>query len=99
MVFEPHTFSRIKTFFDDFVESLKASSVDQIYITQVFRAREQGNINKLGQDLARAIGPKATFTGSLKETSIFIKKHMQSFDVICLMGAGDVYKIYDMLKT
>ena len=97
LVFEPHTFSRIKTFFNDFVKNLKKSRVDKILVTEVYAAREKGDRSKLAQKLAQSVGPKATFTGSLKETAMYLKNHLADFDIILLMGAGDVYKLYEML--
>lgn len=98
LVLEPHTFSRIKVFFDDFVRSLAESKVDQIYITDVYAAREKGDGKALSQKLASAVGIKAKYTGSLKQTAAYVRKHLNDFDVICSMGAGDSYKLYDFLK-
>ncbi len=98
LVFEPHTFSRIETFFEDFVSSLKKTNVDKIYITEVFAAREQGNKKSLAQKLAKRVGEKAKFTGSLKETANYIGENLKEFDIILSMGAGDIYKLYDDLK-
>lgn len=98
LVFEPHTFSRIETFFDDFVDSLKNSSVDKIYITEAFAAREKGDKIALAQKLARRVGKKAEFTGSLARTADLARKHLSEFDIVLGMGAGDIYQLYDLLK-
>ncbi|MEX2028346.1 MAG: sugar phosphate nucleotidyltransferase [Candidatus Curtissbacteria bacterium] len=99
LVFEPHTFSRVETFFDDFVSSLAKTNVNQIYITEVFAAREHGDKIVLAQKLAQEVGGKAVFTGSLHQTAEVIKKNMDNFDIILSMGAGDVYKLFDILKS
>ncbi|MBI2598987.1 hypothetical protein HYW40_02110, partial [Candidatus Curtissbacteria bacterium] len=98
LVFEPHTFSRIETFFGDFVSALKKSNVDKIYITEVFAAREKGDKIALAQKLAKGVGEKAKLTGSLVQTAEKARENLKEFDIILSMGAGDVYKLYDLLK-
>lgn len=97
LVLEPHTFSRITTFFDEFVKSLKETNVNKILITEVYAAREKGDKAKLARELAQKIGSKATFTGSLAKTAAYLKQNIADFDVILTMGAGDIYKLYDMI--
>lgn len=98
LIFEPHTFSRIETFFKDFVASLKKTQADKIFVTDVYPAREKGNVSALSKKLASAVGPKAKYTGTLKSTADFLKKE-KSFDVMLSMGAGNSYKFYDLYKN
>ena|SRR3990167_2339484 len=98
LVFEPHTFSRIETFFGDFVSTLKNTKVDRVLITNVYPARERGDKTQLALKLAKKIGDKAKYTGSLEETASYLKDHLIDFDAILSMGAGDSYKLYDLLK-
>ena len=99
LVFEPHTFSRINVFFNEFVSSFKKTNVDSILITDVFAAREKGNRQKLSRKLVKSVGKKAVYTGSVENCANYLKKMIKDFDVILSMGAGDVYKIYDYLKS
>lgn len=99
LVFEPHTFSRISVFFDDFVKNLSRAKVDSIFITEVYAAREQGDSKRLAEDLAKRVGNKATFSGSLEETARYLKKHLGEFDIVLSMGAGGVYKFWDLLNS
>ena len=99
LVFEPHTFSRINVFFNEFVSSFKKTNVDSILITDVFAAREKGNRQKLSRKLVKSVGKKAVYTGSVENCANYLKKMIKDFDVILSMGAGDVYKIYDYLKN
>lgn len=98
LVFEPHTFSRISTFFDEFVKSLKNVKVDKILVTDVYAAREKGDKAKIAKDLARATGQKAIYSGSIEQTARYLRKNLNDYNVILSMGAGDVYKFYDFLK-
>lgn len=98
LIVEPHTFSRVNKFINDFVKSIKNTKVNQIYITDVFAAREKGNSAILSRSLVSKVGSKAKYTGSVENTAREIIKSIKSFDVVLTMGAGDVYKIYDLVK-
>lgn len=98
LVFEPHTFSRINTFYKDFVKNLKQSKVDQILITDVFAAREKGDVKKLSKKLTSSIGTKSVYTGSVSQTARYVKENFKNYDIVCSMGAGDSYKLYDLIK-
>jgi len=99
LVFEPHTFSRIRVFFDAFAKNLSQAQVDSIFITEVYAAREQGNSKKLARKLASAVGGKAVFSGNLEKTAQYLKKHLKEFDIVLSMGAGRVYKLWDLLNS
>lgn len=98
LVFEPHTFSRIETFFDEFVKNLKAAKADRIFITEVYPAREKGNQRALARKLTGEIGPKAIFTGSIEQTAVYLKGHLKDFGVVLSMGAGKAFQLTDLLK-
>lgn len=98
LVLEPHTFTRIETFFGEFAKSLKNTIVDEILITDVYAARERGDVQELPEKLEKEIGTKAKYTGSLEKTANYIKDHIDSFEIILSMGAGNIYKLYDLLK-
>jgi len=99
LVFEPHTFSRIKVFFDEFVKSLSEVKADSIFITEVYASREKGDSRKLAEQLASAVGRKAVFSGSLEKTAQYLKKHLKEFDIVLSMGAGSVYKFWNLLNS
>lgn len=99
LIFEPHTFSRINKFFDDFIKSLKVLKADHIFVTDVYPAREKGDVQSLSEKIANQIGKKATYSGSIEQTASVIKNQLNNFDVILTMGAGNVDKIYDIIKN
>jgi len=98
LVFEPHTFSRINMFFEDFVKTLKKMNVDNILITEVYPAREKGDKEKLARHLQHQVGSKSSYTGSVEKTAKFIKKNLKDFRVICSMGAGNSYRLWDLIR-
>jgi UDP-N-acetylmuramate--alanine ligase len=99
MVFEPHTFSRINKFFEDFVSSLKNINADHIYVTNVYPAREKGDVEKLSKKIVKAVGAKASYSGSIEQTAQILAGELGKYDIVLSMGAGNVYKIYDLLTS
>ncbi len=97
VIFQPHMHTRLQILFNDFVGALELA--DRVIVTDVFTRRES-NINKpTGKDLALAIGgPKATYVGGeLTNVANFISRNAKKDDLILVMGAGDVYKVSDLL--
>lgn len=98
LVLEPHMYSRVSRFFDNFVKEIRSTRADTIYITDIFAAREKSQGNNLSKQLAESIGPKARYTGSIEKTACLVAQNLGKFDCICSMGAGDSYKLYDLVK-
>lgn len=98
LVFEPHTFSRIRTFFNQFVAILKYLTVDKIMITDVYAAREKGNKQHPAKALADKVGSKAIYLGSIEQVSSYLNQNLKHFDIICSMGAGRTWELWDLIK-
>lgn len=97
LVLELHMPSRVNKFFNKFVEAIKNIKVDRVLITNIFLAREKGNKELLSKKLSSSVN-KALYTGSIPDTAAYVKKNIADFDVVCTMGAGDAYKIYELVK-
>ena len=92
-VFEPHTFSRLSYFFEDFVRVF-SNSKTKVLVTDVFAAREKkGRVD--ASDLANAL-KNATYLPFPKVAN-YLKNGVGKSDVVVVMGAGDSYKIVDSL--
>ncbi len=98
LVLEPHTISRVKTFFEDFANSLKNTKADKILITDVFGAREKGDFTTLSKSLVKAVGSRAAYGGDISKSASQIRKNLADYDIVLTMGAGDVYKLYDLIS-
>jgi UDP-N-acetylmuramate--alanine ligase len=96
-VFQPHMHARLKALFPEFVKALQMA--DKAVVTDVYTRRELGINTPTGKDLALAIGsPKGTFIGGdLQSIANFVERNAQKNDVIILMGAGDIYKVTELL--
>ena len=96
-VFQPHTYSRTKAFFDDFVKVLTESGAN-IIITDIYAAREVDTGIVSAQELCNAI-PNAVYKKTFEESAAFIKAFAKRGDIVITMGAGNVYKIGDILLS
>jgi UDP-N-acetylmuramate--alanine ligase len=99
LVLEPHTFSRVKKFFNEFLKAIKNIKVDRVLIIDTYPAREIGNAQKTSEDLAASIGKKSIYTGTINKTASYIKENIKSFDIVCSMGAGQANKLFELIKN
>jgi UDP-N-acetylmuramate--alanine ligase len=92
VVFQPHHHNRTEKLFDDFVDSL--IKTDEVILPEIFdvAGREHGEStsSKRLVDELNKNGAKATFAKDLDETKILIREKMKDFDVVLMMGAGDI---------
>lgn len=96
LVFQPHTYSRTRALFEDFVEQLKRP--DLTYLAEIYAAREQNTAGISSADLAREI-PGSLFLPSFDELEKSLKNAASPGDIILTVGAGDVYKLGERLAA
>ncbi len=98
VVFQPHTYSRTKTLLSDFAKALL--NFDNIIILDIYAAREKNTFNISSEDLVNKIislGKDAKYIPDFGECVDFLKKNVQSGDIVMTLGAGTVTKIGPML--
>jgi len=93
-VFQPHTFSRTKALFPDFVREL--SRPDVTYLAEIYAAREKNDNTISSQALADAI-PGARYCAAFHEIRDEIAAVAREGDIILTVGAGDIYKVGEAL--
>lgn len=94
-VFQPHTYTRTKTLFNDFVKVFEQSNVNVI-VTDIYAAREKDTGLVHARDLASAI-KNSTYISTFDDVKEYLKKHLKPNDIALTMGAGNVYKIGENL--
>jgi UDP-N-acetylmuramate--alanine ligase len=97
-VFQPHTYTRTKALFNDFVEVL--SKVDHLVLTDIYAAREKNTIGITSVDLMEKIKEKGTdvhYFSSFEDAESFLRKNCLSGDLLITMGAGNVVNIGENL--
>ena len=97
-IFQPHTYTRTKLLLDAFANSFDESDV--IIITDIYAAREKdyGDIHsKTLRDAISDHRDNAFYISGFEDIVKFIKENIKKDDVVVTMGAGDVYKIWEMI--
>lgn len=93
--FQPHTYSRTSALAEQFVAAF--DEADGVILTDIYAAREENIYGISSEKLARVIGDKAIYGGDLDGVAERIKKIAQKDDMIIVMGAGDIYKVFSKL--
>lgn len=95
-VFQPHTYTRTKTLFNEFTEAF--TDADELILMDIYAAREADtglvSSDELG-DAIRAKGINCTNAHSHEEAAAYLKDKAKSGDLILTVGAGDVVIVGD----
>ena len=97
-VFQPHTYTRTKAFFNEFAEAL--SHTDHLVLADIYAARETDTLGVSSEALAEEaakLGTDAHYFPSFAEIEAFLKENCQPGDLLITMGAGDVVKVGEEL--
>lgn len=96
-VFQPHTYSRTLTLFDDFAKCF--NNADEIILADIYAAREKDTgvitSNMLGDKL-REQGLKCTNFHTFDDIKNYLVENAKPGDLILTVGAGDIYKVGEM---
>lgn len=98
VVFQPHTYSRTKTFLNEFAEVL--AMADIVVLADIYAAREQNTYGVSSRDIAgllAAKGKEAYYFPSFEEIEKFLLKKCMHGDLLITMGAGNVVEIGEAL--
>ena len=88
VVFQPHTYSRTKLLFREFVESLR--TVDNLMIYKTYAAREKYDGEGSAAALSRAVG-NCLYSENIYVLRTWLKKTLKEGDTVLFLGAGDIY--------
>jgi UDP-N-acetylmuramate--alanine ligase len=90
-VWQPHTYSRTQTLFDEFAHSF--GDADVVLVTEIYAAREPKQDFSSKQVVEAMQHPSVHFTASLKETSDTLISHLLPGDVLLVLSAGDADQV------
>jgi UDP-N-acetylmuramate--alanine ligase len=92
-LWQPHTYSRVRSLFDDFANAF--SDADVVIVTEVYAAREAAPVDGFSAEfLARAMpGKDVFFIPDLSQAAGFLLEHLRSGDVLLVLSAGDADKL------
>lgn len=97
-IFQPHTYSRTKTLFNEFTQAFHGA--DKVVITDIYAAREKDNGEIHIIDLVNEVNKQssnATYIKDFEEIANFIVNNAQPGDIVFTMGAGDIYKLSQII--
>jgi UDP-N-acetylmuramate--alanine ligase len=101
VVFQPHRYTRTRALMDEFVTSF--NEADLLVVTEIYAASEEKIEGVSGHTLAeriKASGHKnVVFAPSKEDAADIVLAHAKPGDVVITLGAGDVYKIDERLKS
>jgi len=91
VVFQPHTFSRTKYFWSDFIKAL--SLADNIVMYPIYSAREKAvrgvTSKRMSEDLRR-MGKICYYASKFDEVRNYLKYFVKKDDIVLILGAGDI---------
>ena len=93
-IFQPHTYTRTKTLFDEFVSALTGDF--HTVITDIYAAREKDTGLVSAKELAEEI-PNAIYIPGFPEIEEYVKREAKPGDLVLTMGAGNVVEIGEHL--
>ena len=70
---------------------------DLVFFADVYAAREQNVYGVTSQTLADRVGARAQYCGSFEAVAKAILETAKADDLVIVMGAGDVFKVFDLL--
>lgn len=94
LAFQPHTYTRTKALFIDFIRELKKADV--VLIAEIYAARERNTVGISSADLARLV-PGSIYCATLPEVTERLRSIAQEGDVLLTVGAGDIYRAGEAL--
>ena len=98
VVFQPHTYTRTKALFNDFVNCFEHS--DELILLDIYAAREKdtGLVSsvQLG-DSIRKTGLKCINVSSHADAFKYLQSKIKKDDMLLTIGAGDVVNVANML--
>jgi UDP-N-acetylmuramate--alanine ligase len=101
IAFQPHTYSRTKALFDDFITAF--ADADEVLLLDIFSsAREAADENVTSDKLAQAIKQQYPDKkiSNLKNIDNLAKffSNLEKNSVAITLGAGDIYEVYDNIS-
>ncbi len=100
-VFQPHRYSRTKALFNDFIKSF--DDTDMLVLLPIYAASEKNMEDitsyKLYESIKKSGHKNVIYMSSIDDAVLYLKNILKKDDLLLTLGAGDVYKVGDMLLS
>jgi UDP-N-acetylmuramate--alanine ligase len=90
-VWQPHTYSRTRTLFNDFVRAF--TDADETIVTEIYAARETREAYSAVEVVNAIQNQSVRFMPTLEETTDYLLKHLHKDDVLLVLSAGDADQV------
>ena len=100
ILFQPHTYTRTLALFDQFADAF--GQADVLILADIYAARERDIYNVSSEKLAREIKghhneKEVHYMESFDKIKDFVMENAGKGDLVITMGAGDIYKVGNMI--
>jgi UDP-N-acetylmuramate--alanine ligase len=90
-VWQPHTYSRTQTLFYEFSRAF--TDADEVLVTEIYASREPRQDFSSAEVVSAMPHPSARYSGSLAETTKYLRENLRPGDVVIVLSAGDADQI------
>ena len=97
-VMQPHTFSRVRTLFDQYLSCTEEADITLVTDICAAREKDPGDLNS-GMLVSgmKEHGINAVWTPSFDDTETYLKQHWKPGDLVITMGCGDINLLNDQI--
>jgi len=99
-IFQPHTYTRTLALFKDFAQAFDGA--DKLILADIYAAREKNIYKITSKELAAEIksthpGKEVYYFADFDEIANFVLNNSEPGDLVITMGAGDIYKVAELI--
>ena len=101
-LFQPHTYTRTLALFNEFADAF--TKADVLILADIYAAREKNiyeiSSGKLADEIKRVHPDKEViYIDSFDGIADYVLENAEEGDLVITMGAGDIYKVGDIIKS
>ena len=99
-VMQPHTFSRVKRLFDDYLTCSEVADIT--LVTDIYAAREKDPGDIKAEMLVEGMlerGVTAIHTPSFDDTERYLREHWQEGDLVITLGCGNINQLNEQMSA
>jgi UDP-N-acetylmuramate--alanine ligase len=96
-VWQPHTYSRTQSLFNEFTRSF--NDADHVIVTEIYAAREEKQDYSSVQIVKSMNHPNVRFIPTLNDVVDYLVAHLQPGDVLLVLSAGDADQVSTQVLT